>query len=118
MKEDRLITVAIHTFDHALKLRAMLEEEGIRVSFQNVNLQAPVVSSGVRVRIPESDLPLALRIIEAPHIFRSSDIDRQEDSHYILVPVDFKPYSMAAAEDAIRIAAAHNADVCLLHSYI
>lgn len=118
MQDDRLITVAIHTYDHATELRALLEGEGIEVTFQNVNLQTPVVSSGVRVRIHEKDLPLALRVIENPHIFRSTDSERQEDSHYILVPVDFKPYSMQAAELAVRIAAAHHADVCLLHSYI
>ncbi len=118
MQTDRLITVAIHTYDHAVRLRELLENEGINVSFQNVNLQTPVVSSGVRVRIHECDLPLALRIIENPHIFQSSDTDRQEDSHYILVPVDFMPYSMQAAETAVRIAATHKADVCLLHSFI
>lgn len=96
----------------------MLEAEGIIVTFQNVNLQEPVVSAGVRVRISEHDLPMALRIIEAPHIFCSADISRQEDSHSVLVPVDFRPYSMVAAEHAIRIAAIHKADVCLLHSYI
>ncbi len=118
MQEDRLITVSIHTYDHAMKLRSLLEAEGIVVSFQNVNLQSPVVSSGVRVRIYERDLPLALRIIENPHIFSSSDSEKQEDSHYILVPVDFKPYSLNAAEQAVRIAASHHADVCLLHSFI
>ena len=73
MTQDRLITVAIHTYDKALELRAMLEAEGIQVTFQNVNLQTPVVSSGVRVRINESNLPLALRIIENPHVFSSAD---------------------------------------------
>ena len=89
MTQDRLITVAIHTYDKALELRAMLEAEGIQVTFQNVNLQTPVVSSGVRVRINESNLPLALRIIENPHVFSSADKPNQEDSHNILFPVDF-----------------------------
>ena len=55
----RYITVAIHTFDRALALRSLLESEGIEVVLQNVNLTDPAVASGVRVRILESDLPLA-----------------------------------------------------------
>ena len=61
----RLITVAIHTYDHACRLRHKLEREGIEVVLQNVNLESPVVSSGVRVRIHEHNLPLALRIIRS-----------------------------------------------------
>ncbi len=61
---DRFITVAIHTYDRAVALRALLESQGVEVEFRNVNIEHPVVSSGVRVRIRENDLPLALRIIE------------------------------------------------------
>ena len=46
--EPRLITVAIHTYDHAVALKALLEGEGVKAVLQNVNLSAPVVSSGVR----------------------------------------------------------------------
>ena len=66
---NRLITVAIHTYDKAVALRSLLESEGIKVTLQNVNLEQPTVSSGIRVRILESDLPLALRIIENHEIF-------------------------------------------------
>ena len=118
MTQDRLITVAIHTYDKALELRAMLEAEGIQVTFQNVNLQTPVVSSGVRVRINESNLPLALRIIENPHVFSSADKPNQEDSHYILVPVDFSNYSFRAACEASLMANELHANVCLLYSYL
>ena len=65
----RLITVAIHTYDRAIELKNLLEKEGIEVLLQNVNLEHPTVSSGVRVRIHENDLPLALRIIEHREIF-------------------------------------------------
>ena len=62
--DTRYITVAIHTYEKAIALRALLESEGIAVELNNVNLEVPGFSSGVRVRIPETDLPLALRIIE------------------------------------------------------
>ena len=59
----RYITVAIHTYEKAIALRRQLENEGIAVELNNVNLEVSGFSSGVRVRIPETDLPLALRII-------------------------------------------------------
>ena len=62
--EDKLVTLAIHTFEKAQILKTMLETEGIEVYIHNVNQIQPVVSAGVRVRIKESDLPHALRIIE------------------------------------------------------
>ncbi len=36
--DDRLITVAIHTYERALELKALLESEGVKASLQNVNL--------------------------------------------------------------------------------
>ena len=54
-------------------LKHLLESEGVPVVLHNVNLSQPVVSSGVRVRIHESDLPLALRIIENTDIFAPAD---------------------------------------------
>lgn len=69
MPDDRLITIAIHTYDKAHELKNILECEGIKVTLQNVNLTNPTVSAGIRVRINESDLPLALRLIENIEIF-------------------------------------------------
>ncbi|MDE6368131.1 MAG: DUF2007 domain-containing protein, partial [Muribaculaceae bacterium] len=66
---SRLITVAIHTYDKAVALRSLLESEGIEVSLQNIHTEHPQVPTGIRVRIHESDLPLALRIIENREIF-------------------------------------------------
>ena len=78
----RLITVAIHTYDKAVALRSLLESEGIKVTLQNVNLEHPTVSSGIRVRILESDLPLALRIIENHEIFVSPEnLTDKSDTH-------------------------------------
>ena len=66
---SRFITLAIHTYEKALSLRTLLENEGITVELHNVNLEDPRLSSGVRVRIPEHDLPLALRIVENRELF-------------------------------------------------
>lgn len=116
----RLITLAIHTYDRAVAVRNLLEAEGVKVTLQNVNLEQPEVSSGVRVRIAESDLPLALRIVENPDIFTGSAVHSLTPTSHrtVLVPVDFSPYSLNAACAAARLAAARNADIAFLHSYI
>lgn len=113
---DRLITVAIHTYDHALCLKNILESQNIPVTLQNINLDHPVVAAGVRVRIKESDLPQALRIIENPEIFSlSSSVCQQE--RLVLVPVDFSSYSMQACRLAFAVASIHKATITLLHTF-
>ena len=69
-KQGKLITIAIHTYEKAVILKTLLEKEGITAVLHNVNLIQPVVSSGVRVRIHEEDLPLALKIIESSSILK------------------------------------------------
>lgn len=121
MEEDRLITVAIHTYDHAVALKNLLEREGVTAVLHNVNLSTPVVSSGVRVRIKEADLPQALRIIENSEIFSpEKDCAKATDNTdpIILVPVDFSDYSMKATLMAFDVAYRHKAHIMLLHSFI
>lgn len=115
--DNRLITVAIHTLDRARSLKQLLEQEGVEVTLQNVNLSTPIVCAGVRVRIHENDLPLALRIIENQEIFSDGAHNPQSTKH-ILVPVDFSNYSERAADIAFRLASRHGADIVLLHSYV
>ncbi|MCC8070907.1 MAG: universal stress protein [Bacteroidales bacterium] len=118
--EDRLITVAIHTYDHAVALKALLESEGIVVALQNVNLAHPVVASGVRVRIRERDLPLALRIIENIEIISPAQSPDKTGatSHKVLVPIDFSPHSTRAVYLAFHLAEQHKASIVLVHSFI
>lgn len=114
---NRLITVAIHTFDRANELKSLLEREGIAVTLQNVNLDQPVVSSGVRVRIKESDLPFALRIIENQDIFSQAKSNSGNSDTNILVPVDFSPHSVQACNIAFSIASRLKSGIHLLHTY-
>ncbi len=111
----RRITVAIHTYEKALALRSLLEGEGIEVTLENVNLEIPGFSSGVRVRIAEHDLPHALHIIENREMFQTLP---GEENHTILVPVDLSERSYKAAEVAIDIAVKQKARVELLYSYL
>lgn len=116
--EEPLITVAIHTYDRATKLKALLEHEGIHVVLHNVNLTHPVVSSGIRVRIKESDLPQALRVIENSEIFTAPVPAQQNSGKIILVPVDFSDCSYNAALYAFHLASEFNAEILLLHSFV
>ncbi|MDE6535188.1 MAG: universal stress protein [Muribaculaceae bacterium] len=122
MADGRLITVAIHTYDKAVALKALLENEGVEAVLQNVNLSDPVISSGVRVRIHEDDLPLALRIIENPEIFAIAPVSAASVVDYgeqiLLLPVDFSERSFHSARVAFSIAAQHGWRVVFLHAYL
>lgn len=117
--EDKLVTLAIHTFEKAQILKTILETEGIEVYIHNVNQIQPVISAGVRVRIKESDLPHALRIIEdskwlsedAPEETNTSQVKK------ILIPVDFSDYSLKACELGINYAYQAGAEVMIMHAY-
>lgn len=115
---SRFITLAIHTYERALALRSLLEDEGIEVELNNVNLEAPGFSSGVRVRIKEDDLPLALRVIENRELFSMQTLPDSSSSHLILVPVDLSENSFKAALLASRLAFLRKESLMLLYSYI
>ncbi|MBO5798583.1 MAG: universal stress protein [Paludibacteraceae bacterium] len=120
--EDRLVTVAIHTYEKAQILKSVLEANGVDASIHNVNQILPVVSAGVRVRIRESDLPKALSIIEemnnAQAVQEAVAEELQKKPHEILVPVDFSDYSQRACAFAFSLAEKTEAEVVLLHSYM
>lgn len=117
--EDKLVTLAIHTFEKAQILKTILETEGIEVYIHNVNQIQPVVSAGVRVRIKESDLPHALRIIEDSK-WLSEDTQEKVAAPQvkkILIPVDFSDYSIKACELGINYAYHAGAEVMIMHAY-
>ena len=116
--EEKLVTLAIHTFEKAQILKTILESEDIEVFIHNVNQIQPVISAGVRVRIKESDLPRALSIIEAIQFFKEEDdVTEDECVKKILIPVDFSDYSIRACEIGFEYASRIGAEVMLLHAY-
>ncbi|MDR2495843.1 MAG: universal stress protein [Tannerellaceae bacterium] len=116
--EEKLITLAIHTYEKAQILKTILETEGIAACIHNVNLIQPVISAGVRVRIKESDLAHALSIIEDNKWLEETHEEMAEKrENKVLVPVDFSEYSMKACEIGINYAHATGAKVILLHAY-
>lgn len=123
MSEDRLITVAIYTYEKAQIVKSLLESEGIPVVIQNVNLIQPVISSGVRVRIKETDLPHALTILETHNtLFETPDSGKTkkggDSRQHIVIPVDFSDYSYKACSIGFDIAHKIDATVTVLHTYV
>lgn len=116
--EEKLVTLAIHTFEKAQILKTLLETEGIDVYIHNVNQIQPVISAGVRVRIKESDLPHALRIIEDSKWLDETQPETVVDkTKKILIPIDFSDYSIKACELGINYAYQAEAEVMIMHAY-
>ena len=117
--ENKLVTLAIHTFQKAQIIKTLLETEGIEVCLHNINLISPVVSSGVRVRIKESDLPAALKYIEDTPFFHEEKVEPEggQQSVKILIPVDFSDYSTRACEIGFNYAREIKAEVIIMHAY-
>lgn len=120
--EDKLVTLAILTYAKAQILKNVLENEGIETYIHNVNQIQPVVSSGVRLRIKESDLPRALKITESSvwlseSIVGEKDPELEEKSNKVLIPVDFSDYSIRACEFGLKLAQKNGSEVIILHVY-
>ena len=116
--EEKLVTVAIHTYEKAHILKSILELEGIPSVIHGINLIDPVIPGNVRVRINESDLPRALQIIESVDF--SSDEEEKEQKilkKEILIPVDFSDYSLVACEFGFHLAHDLGCKVKLLHAF-
>ena len=121
--KDKLVTVAIHTYQKAQILKSILESEGIDAYTHNVNLLQPMVSAGVRVRINEVDLPRALDIIENVSFEELHDEketekeSEKEKKREILVPVDFSEFTLKTCEFAFGLAKETNCSIKLMHVY-
>mgnify|MGYP000339931734 CR=1 FL=1 len=120
--EDKLVTLAILTYAKAQILKNVLENEGIETYIHNVNQIQPVVSSGVRVRIKESDLPHALKITESSAWLSEEVVGGkapkiEKGSNKVVIPVDFSNYSLKACEFGFNFAKNIDAEVVLLHVY-
>ena len=122
--EEKLVTLAILTYSKAQILKNVLENEKIEAYIHNMNLIQPVVSSGVRLRIKESDLPRALKIIESSAWLSEDVVGEKQPKKKsesllkkILIPVDFSEYSMKAYKIGFNIAKNFNAEIVLIHVY-
>jgi len=117
--KEKLVTLAIHTYQKAQIIQTILESEGIETHLHNINLIQPIVSSGVRMRIKESDLPTALRIIENSELFKEEAQQKKERVYKknILIPIDFSSYSLQACEMGFHYAEVISAEIIIFHAF-
>lgn len=115
--EDKIITLGTYTFERAQIVKTILESAQIECFVQNVNLIQGAVSSGVKVRIFETDLERSMALIES---WMKPDGKTGEETDLkpkILLPVDFSDYSRKAADLAFDWALLTNAEITLIHTY-
>lgn len=116
--EDKFVTLAIRTLKRAEKIKNVLEENGIETVIQNVNLEHPELSVGVRIRIKESDLPKALKIVEeVEKAWDEEKGEKEEKGLQILVPLDFSDLIPQTIDFAFYFAQKLNAKIVFLNVY-
>lgn len=120
MDNDKLITLAIHTYRRAIELQVRLKAEGVASELRPVRQGHGGPEPGVRVCIAEADLARALRIVE-------TEADRElvalsarlaGMSPTLLIPVDFSDHSRLAVEVGFDLAERLHLTPVLLHAYI
>lgn len=117
--DDKFITLAIHTQDHAMALKRILEAHGIEVKLhQYVASGAPIVV-GLRVMIHEKDLPLALKVTESMEHLTTLNLDNVLSGHRgeLLIPVDFNDYTVCAIKAGFDIASHLHLQPVIIHAY-
>lgn len=119
MPTDRFITLAIHTYPHALHLKKTLESHGIEVRLENIGNSGQPVEAGIRVKIPAKDLALALRVTESGDGIGFSTAERRLSGlgNNVLVPVDFSEYSDLSVTIGFALAERLGLNVTLLHTF-
>lgn len=118
---DRIITIARFSNNRALLLQSRLQAEGIDCFLAHQNLLQAAVAMGVEIKVRESDVDRALRLIE---LYREESGKQKEKAvkamhtaRRILVPVDFSDASLRAVKLAISLADELKAEIKLLHVF-
>lgn len=121
MEEEKIITLATRNYEHAEIIRSLLYSEGIECFLENLNLIQGAVSDGVKIRIRESDLEKAVKImeeVEKPELIKAKEKKRGRPARSrVLLPVDFSDYSSRAAEMALDWAARLDAELTVMHVF-
>lgn len=113
---DKIVTVATHTYERAQLLKIQLEDAGIECYLKNINLIQGAFSGGVKVRIKESDLDNALTIIERTNEEFYAE-ETKEVERKILMPVDFSEYSLKTCKLGMQMAKKTDDKVVFYHTY-
>lgn len=114
--EDKLVTLAIRTYQRAQMIKSVLEESGIETAIHNLNLEHPELAVGVRVRIHESDLPKALKIVEEMENAWEQETPK-DNVQQVLIPIDFSDMVSKATDFGFYFADILLAEVVFLYVY-
>ena len=116
--EDKLVTLAIRTYQRAQMIKIVLEGNGIETVIHNLNLEHPEMAVGVRVRIKESDLPRALKIVEEMEsAWESEPPTGRKTIPQVLIPIDFSDQVQKVVDFGFHYANKLNAQVVFLNVY-
>ena len=116
--EDKLVTLAIRTYQRAQMIKSVLEESGIETAIHNLNLEHPEMAVGVRVRIKESDLPRALKIVEEMEsAWEGSTTTESTIEQQVLIPIDFNDMVTKVADFGFHFADILKAEIVFLYVY-
>ncbi len=113
---DKLVTLAIRTYQRAQMIKAVLTNNGIPTEIHNLNLEHPEMAVGVRVRIKESDLPQALKIVESVEKEWEKETPKKEVKT-IVIPIDFADMVDKTIDYGFRFAKKINAVIEFLYVY-
>jgi len=114
--EDKLVTLAIRTYQRAQMIKTVLEESGIETVIHNLNLEHPEMAVGVRVRIKESDLPRALKIVEEMESAWEQD-KTKVSTQQVLIPIDFSDLIEKVTDFGFHFADILAAEVVFMYVY-
>jgi nucleotide-binding universal stress UspA family protein len=116
--EDKLVTLAIRTFKRAQMIKTVLEENAIETVIHNLNLEHPELAVGVRVRIKESDLPRALKIVEEMEsAWEHEPVTGSLLTQRVVIPIDFNDQVQKATDFGFHFADILAAEVVFLYIY-
>lgn len=119
MTANRFITLAIHTYPHAVHLKKILESHGITARLENIGDSTTPVEVGLRVKIAAKDLPMALKIVESGDSYSQLAIERKLTglTNNVLIPVDFSDHSNLSVTIGFALAERLGLNVTLLHTF-
>lgn len=119
--KPEIVILTTATYARAALIKTRLEDEGIDCFLSNVNLVQPGIAFGVKIRIFETDLVRALKIVREIEKVHGKDDYKGKKSGIkitrILVPVDFSDYSLNAAVFALLLADKLKSEVRIFHSF-
>ena len=119
--ENKIVVLITCPYARAQLIKGQLESEGIECFLSNINLVQPGISTGVQIKIRESDVDVAFKILQQTKhhtgLEKQAMVKKLKSIRRILVPVDFSSASLNASYFALELAYKLNAEIKLLYSY-